>query len=299
MNIVIVGLGAIGGVYATAFHHRGIPFRVALDSERLLRYGSRPFVFNGVDYSFDYFTPSFEDSYVADLIILTTKWDGYFDALQMIRPLVGDRTVVLPLLNGISSERAAIELFSAERVLYGYFLGHTSTRELGGVSHDGHFTTVFGRASNDLDSLDYRVGLVARLFSRAGISYRVDSDMISSSWQKFVINVGLNQSTAFFRNNYGEIKRDPQKLDFTCSLMREAVEVARCVGVAGWEGLLTKGLDTLDMMRDGDSSSMRQDVEAGRVTEVDLFAGEVCRLARALNILTPCNDLVLLHFQLR
>ncbi|MEG2755069.1 MAG: hypothetical protein RR931_00470, partial [Mucinivorans sp.] len=57
MNVVIVGLGAIGSVYASAIFDAGIRMRVAVDDVRRERYKKEPFFFNDSRYDFEYFTP--------------------------------------------------------------------------------------------------------------------------------------------------------------------------------------------------------------------------------------------------
>ncbi len=295
-NIVLVGLGAIGGVYAVAFKSHDIAFRVAMDAQRLQRYLAEPFVFNGKDYQFDYFTP---DAHCpkADLIIIATKWGGYMDVLDLIEPLIGKNTVVLPLLNGISSERLAAERYGWEKVLYGYFIGHTATRDSSGkVTQDGSYTTVFGAKENDLSNLDSRVASVKELFDRAQIPYRIDPDMLSSIWQKFVINIGTNQTTAFYNESYGEVCSNPEHLKMARDLMDEAQSVALKLGISNASTLTERAMTIFDILEPEDRSSMAQDVKAARVTEVEMFAGELCRLGAEYAVPTPLNRKVLEHF---
>lgn len=290
--IVVVGLGAIGSVYAVALKKAGFEVKVALDKVRLDKYADNNLIFNDVECDLDYFTPATSDQ-PAELIIIATKGVGYEDALNLIEPIVGESTIILPLLNGITSEEIAAQKYGWNRVVYGYFIGHTATRIGRKVYQDGSYRTVFGDEVNDPNNLSNRVLRVKNIFDKAQIHYRIDDDMRSSLWQKFVINIGLNQATAYFRKNYGDIKQDATNQDFMSNLMLEAQSVAIALKIKGSENFAKIGLDTLNKMQGSDSSSMLQDVNAGRVTEVDMFAGEVCALGKKLHIETPYNKLVL------
>lgn len=290
--IVIVGLGAIGAVYATAFKNAGNDVKIAVDANRLKKYSNNPLIFNDIEYNFNYFTPSAQDP-KADLIIIATKGSGYADALDLIEPIVGEDTQIMPLLNGITSEEMAAQKYGWERVVYGYFIGHTATREGRKIEQDGSYRTVFGDKINDLGNLSPRVLKIKQLFDKAKIKYRIDTDMESSMWQKFVINIGLNQITASLKKNYGQIKQDTSAQNLMIGLMNEAQSVAVALKIANAENFATIGVETLNKMEGSDSSSMLQDVLAGRVTEVDMFAGEVCALGAQLDISTPLNEGIL------
>lgn len=290
--IVIVGLGAIGAVYATALTNARCDVKIAVDTKRLEKYSNNPLIFNDIEYYFDYFTPSAQDP-KADLIIIATKGSGYLDALDMVEPIVGNETQIIPLLNGITSEKMAAQKYGWDRVIYGYFIGHTATREGRKIEQDGSYRTVFGDAINDLGDLSTRVLKIKQIFDKAKIKYRIDTDMESSMWQKFVINIGLNQITASLKKNYGQVKQDPTAQNLMIGLMNEAQSIAFALNINNAENFVKIGVDTLNKMEGSDSSSMLQDVLAGRVTEVNMFAGEVCALGAQLGISTPLNEDIL------
>ena len=112
-------------------------------------------------------------------------------------------------------------------------------------------------------------------------------------WQKFILNVGINQTQAFYRADYGQVQRSPEMLRFAWDLMEEAVAVGRACGVALGDEVIESAMMVICKMPSTVKTSMLQDVENGRTTEVDAFAGMVCRLAEKFNIDVPKNRLVL------
>ena len=286
-DVVIVGLGAIGAVYAAPLSScPGVRLRAAVDPPRLGRYHDRPLVFNGRELDLEYFVPAEGDSPV-DLIIIATKSTGYFDALALIGPLVGDGTVIMPLLNGISSEEEAAGLYGWEHVIYAYFIGHTSTRHGRTVSQDGAFRTYFGEAGNT--TLSPRIGRIRDLFDKAEIPYKIPGNMVTNMWQKYIINIGMNQATAILRCTYGHLRENGYALEYMVKLMDEAAAVGESAGIPGTRDMVEKAVSLLHTLGPDDGSSMYQDVVAGRPTEVDIFASTVCRLGREKGVPTPFN----------
>lgn len=293
-NVVVIGRGAVGAVYATTLHDAmgAEHFRVALDAERLERYEREEFEFNGKPYKFNYFTPKEGDKAV-DLIIIATKWGGYAAALDTIAPLVGEQTLILPLLNGLIAHDSAVERFGAHRVLRGFYIGHTASRKeengASGAVQDGSYKTNFGDDIN-VEPYSPRVLKIKELFDRTGIKYRIPENMVTAQWQKFVINIGSNQPTGLYRQSYGEMTSDERSMELSIALMNEAQALAVKLGVQGADELITNALNMFKTLYAGDYSSMAQDTRAGRPTEVEIFAGHVMKMGRELGVPTPRNE---------
>lgn len=75
--------------------------------------------------------------------------------------------------------------------------------------------------------------------------------------------------------------------------MEEAVEIAKKLEIQGSESFIQSAFDLIDTMPSELKPSMLQDVENQKITEVDIFAGEICKLGKKFNIPTPKNELVL------
>jgi len=134
---------------------------------------------------------------------------------------------------------------------------------------------------------------VQEAFDRAGIAYQTPPDMIRILWWKFMINVGANQASAVMRAPYGVFQSSPQARALMETLMQEVIELARVAGV----NLVDKDIEdwntVLDTLSPQGKTSMLQDVEAGRKTEVEIFGGKVVQLGKTYGIPTPVNLTVL------
>lgn len=289
---VVIGAGAIGMLCAAPLAKtEGVSLRVAASGERLNRLREHGLYLNGQPLQTEF--TSGNGGRTADFILIATKAAGYQDALELAAEFAGPQTVIVPLLNGISAEETAKRRFPGNDVVCGFFLGHASVRNGNRIEHDGVGTFYFGTTASDAPETVRRT---AELFRRAKISCAVPEDMRAALWKKFVLNIGVNQATAHFRADYGELQRDPARLEFTMRLMREASAVAEKLGIAGAADMPEAAMQTILAMPGNVKTSMFQDVEAGRPTEIALFAGTICRLGRETGVPTPLNDEILHEF---
>ena len=113
--------------------------------------------------------------------------------------------------------------------------------------------------------------------------------MIRSLWYKFMINVGINQASAVLRAPYGVFQDMPEAKEVMESAMRETVALSEALGTGLSGPDVATWYDTLKNLAPDGKTSMLQDVEAKRKTEVDAFAGTVLRLGEAAGLAVPVN----------
>ena len=109
-----------------------------------------------------------------------------------------------------------------------------------------------------------------------------------------MVNVGINQASAAMRAPYGVFQSSPDAQALTETLMREVLVLAQRLGVNLGEQDLDQWYAVLKTLSPEGKTSMLQDIEAGRKTEVEVFAGKVVELGKSYSISTPVNQ-TLLH----
>ena len=283
-HVALIGLGAVGSVLAARLQQNlSDGFSVIADEERQQKLRRDGICLNDTRYDFAFTPPNA----VQDLVLIATKATALDKAIEAIASHVGPNTLILSLLNGIDSERIIAERLGRGQLLYSYFLGHPSMREGNRISHDGQFRIYFGEADNRERSEP--VARIVRLFERAGIPYEIPQDMISAMWQKFVINIGCNQTTALLRRPYGHLQQSEAAMTLALRMMEEAADVARELRIAEADRMVARAVEVIRSMNPEGKSSMQQDVEAERTTEIDIFAGTLCRIADELGCAVPWN----------
>jgi len=292
-SALIVGAGAVGAAVASIIH-RSLPgaARVLAEGERLERYARAGFVVNGE--RLDLPLVSGRDSTVrgAELVLLAVKTHQLSRAIADMTPFVGDDTLILSLLNGISSEDELAAAFGRAKVPYAMILGIDAVREGNETSFAAAGKIHFGDARNAPGAWSERVSRIASFFDRAGVGYVVPGDMIRTLWYKFMINVGINQASALLRATYGTFQRVPEAREAMEAAMRELVAISAAKGTGLVEADIARWDETLRGLLPGAKTSMLQDVEAGRKTEVEAFAGAVMAMGMELGIPTPVNSLI-------
>lgn len=288
-NVLICGLGAIGSIYADKIQKfNPDSLRVLVDEERFERYSSNPIIFNGNELHFNYILPN-DNGFKADLVIIATKYDGLSDVIKNMKNFIQSGTVILALLNGVTSEKIIAETYGREKLLYSYFIGHSAVRTGRNVIHDDVNTIVYGSENTaDIEN----VQRVKKYFDSVGINYKIPEDIMHSLWLKYMLNVSANQSTAILKLTFGEMLANEKCMDFAINIMKEVQKIAKAEGVKNTDIMIDETIAHLHTMIPDGKTSMLQDVEAGRKTEVDMFAGTVIELGLKHNIQTPYNQII-------
>jgi 2-dehydropantoate 2-reductase len=287
-SLLVVGAGAVGSSVASLVAERDpTAVRVLAGGERLRRYRQEGFVLNGRRRDFALLSP--QEHSRPDLVIVAVKTYQLGQAIEDLRNHVGPQTLILSLLNGVSSEEALADVFGAAKVLLAMILGIDAVREGNRTVFSGSGTIHFGDATNPQGTWSPRVARIAAFFERCGLRFEVPPNMVRSLWYKFMINVGINQASAVLRAPYGTFQAAGEARDLMESAMRETVALSRVVGTGLEERDIASWRDTLARLSPEGKTSMLQDVEAGRRTEVEAFAGAILARAGPPGLAVPVN----------
>jgi 2-dehydropantoate 2-reductase len=285
-SVAICGVGAVGSEYADLLHHLDPTLvTVVATGERRARLERDGLTVNGRHVAVRCIGPEGGGA-PPDLLLVAVKHHHLARALEDLRGVIGHRTIVVSLLNGVTSEAILSTGLGTENVLHAFTLGNDVVREGSSTRYSSRGKLVLGAASND--PADPRVVAVKDLVERAGIPVVVPDDILREQWWKFVLNVGVNQVSAVLRVPYGAFQV-PEVHELTRLAALEAVAVARSEGIHLGPEDVDRIFPILASLAPGGKTSMLQDVEAGRKTEVELFAGTVVELGQRHGVPTPVN----------
>jgi 2-dehydropantoate 2-reductase len=290
-RVAILGAGALGSAFAARFHDApGYATVLIARGARYARLGEHGLVVNGRPYAIPVLHPD-EPTSPADLIVVALKHQHLRGALHDLHNLVGEGTIILSVMNGLDSEAILGAVYGAGALLYAVSVGIDAVRQGNRTTYTKAGTVYLGEASNDPPG--ERVQRAVRLLEGAGIACQVPPDMMRTLWWKFMVNVGVNQASAVMRAPYGAFQSSPEAQALMEALMREAIALAQAEGVDLHEGDIAAWYDFLHTLSPDGRTSMLQDVQAGRKTEVEVFAGKVVELGAKHGIPTPVNQAVL------
>jgi 2-dehydropantoate 2-reductase len=285
----ISGLGAIGGAFGSVIYDSGREFvRVIADEERIARYSENGITVNGRRYDFIYANPQ-EPCEIADLILIAVKGYDLGASMESIKPFVGENTVIMSLLNGITSEETLARAFGREKILHAFCVGTDALREGTRISYSRIGKIVFGDRYNPGSDNEKAV---RDFFDRTKVPYKVPEDIMRELWWKFIMNVGINQTSAILRASYGVYRSVAEARELMMAACHEVLPLARKEGVNLTEDDIRDFLDVIGTLAPEGRTSMLQDVEAGRKTEVESFALTVMELGKKHGISTPVNEVL-------
>lgn len=291
-SVVIQGAGAMGAVYASRFlHAEGIRVAFLARGERAVRLRAEGITVNGTRLDMPVIDAADASDCPADLVIVALKDRALSGALPDLQAVVGPQTTILSVMNGLDSEATLAAAYGPDKVLYAIAVGIDALREGGAVTFTTSGKIIFGEARNEAPTP--RVQCVQAALARAGLAFETPPDMIRMLWWKFMVNVGVNQASAVLRAPYGVFHTHPEAQALMESLMREAIALARAEGVDLREDDIAAWYAFLNTLSPQGKTSMLQDLEAGRPTEVEIFAGKAVALGAAHGIPTPVNQTVL------
>ena len=287
-TIALIGAGAMGACYASKFYEID-PNCISLvaTGDRYDRLKEKGLVVNGKHYLFNVIRPE-EKSPPSDFIIVAVKHHHLEEAMRDISNRIGENSLILSIMNGIESEDQIAAVYGADKLLYAVAVGIDAVRHANSITFSQQGKLIFGEAKN-LHLTD-RVLSVQSLFNQAGIVYETPEDMIRTLWWKFMINMGINQASAVLGAPYSVFQNSQEARELMESAMREVITIAQAEGIHLFEEDIGNWKSFLATVSPQGKTSMLQDVEAKRKTEVEMFAGKVIELGKKHGIPTPINQ---------
>lgn len=223
-----------------------------------------------------------------DLIVVLVKSFHTREAITSARSIVGPKTVVLSLQNGLGHEDVLAEVVGREKVLAG------KTYAGGVLLGPGHIIRgTEGKETyiGELDgALTERAQQIAAVFNAAGLITRISDNIMGTMWEKLLVNVATGALSGITHLAYGDLYQVPEVKECALAAVQEAMDVAKASGirlsVTDPEVPWIKAASGLPAEF---KASMLQSLEKGSITEVDYVNGSVVRWGQKCGIPTPVN----------
>lgn len=288
-SVAILGAGAVGCYVLWGLADKAaantLQLGVVAEGSRAERLRQNGCTINGQVYHPQVWTP--QQAHGVDLLIVALKYGALPGALDSIRTIVSERTVVMSLMNGVDSEELIAAQIGAAHVLPA-LIKVASRRTEDGVRFDPETTIgiIYGELTAPFDS--DRVQAVRALFADTGIHFRVTEHIREEIWSKFRLNVCNNLPQAILGAGVGCYSDSTHIKAISDGLRREleAIAAAKGIDLSKAAAASTHGSTVPPAAR----YSTLQDLDAGRHTEIDMFSGALMRMGRELGIPTPYNE---------
>ena len=302
MKISVMGSGGLGGLYGGRLAHAGYDVTfIARGAHMSAMKEQGLLIENEEQGEVRVARPNVTDDPAAvgvvDYVLLAVKlWDTDA-AVNAIRPMVGPRTVVISLQNGVIKDDILRREFGEDAVVGAVAYVATHVARPGVIRQTGSMQRLILGEYDGQQSPRAQQLLDAML--RAGIQAAISDDIRRTIWEKYVFLVGLSGTTATMRSTIGPIRQNAQSRAFLYDLLKETVAVGRAHGVRLPSDYADDRLAFLDTVPATMTSSMHHDLEKGNRLEVAWLSGGVVELGRAVSVATPANravwDILALH----
>ena len=224
-----------------------------------------------------------------DLVIVLCKAFDTAATMEEGKSLVGEKTVVMSLQNGMGSEDVLCDVVGAEHVIGGKTYIGGMLLEPGKVQ-----ATIPGKDTfiGELDgTITERVSAIGKTFEEAGMHCVVSDNIMGVIWDKLLVNVATGAVCGITRLPYGDMYQDEKLVATACAAVQEGIDVAHAAGV---KLTYDNPMDTLELARAGlpydFKPSILQSLEKHRPTEVGVINGAVVAQGKKYGIPTPVNE---------
>ena len=226
-----------------------------------------------------------------DVVILAIKGWQLDDAILQMKPLIGDATVIVPLLNGIEHMEALVNAFGSEHVLGGVCRISAFIADAGHIKHVGIDPFIaFGELNREMSE---RVSKLYDVFKNiSGVTVEESGNIELAMWEKYLLISALSGVGAVTRSPVGMFRSIPETRAMFRRALEEVVLVSNSRGVGLTEKSVQAVMDRIDQTQPDTMASMQKDVLAGRPSELESQTGALVRMARAATVSVPTHEFI-------
>jgi 2-dehydropantoate 2-reductase len=296
MKIAVVGLGGVGGYfggklarkYAGSSEHTMVFIARGVHLAAIRRDGLLLKTVEGeCRVTPDLATDCAADAGPCDLVLFCVKEYDLEAAAAGLDPLLHDKTIVLPILNGVDIAERLRTIIPRGVVLSGCVYISAFIEAPGVVFQvGGACQLVFGPDEGKSEA--YRP--LEAFLKEAGIKAELSPDIAVPLWSKYLFVSPMAGVTSLMGQCFGDVMADAKGRTMVRGLMAEVGRLARAKGICLPTDSVERGIATVERFPPATKSSMQLDFEKGRRTELELFIGFAVRTGRSLGVPMPLHE---------
>jgi 2-dehydropantoate 2-reductase len=222
-----------------------------------------------------------------DAVLAFVKCYHTEDAVRAALPMLGEQTVVMTLQNGWGNAPRIAAVVGEARVLVGLTYHSATLLAPGRVLHAGKGVTYLGELDG---ALSPRLEALRQALADAGFEVHVTQQVRDQIYAKLALNACTLPTSALLGLQAHQLIEHDGVLHLMRGLLKEVVAVARAQAITIDEDERWEAITGLLKRAVGAKSSMLQDVERKRRTEIDVINGAIVEAGRRAGIATPYND---------
>ena len=289
MKILVLGAGGIGGYFGARLVEKGedVVFLVREKRKQELERNGMVIKSTKGDFSFQpqLITKDQTGDSIFDLVLFSTKSYHLTQAIEDLKPFIGEDTVIIPLLNGISHLDQLKEAYGAEHVIGGLCQIETTLNDSGEVVHTSPFDKlVFGELNEKKSD---RIDKIAATFSNTKAEFILSEQILQDMWHKYLRITILSGLTTLMRSPIGPIRDSDNGMTFIAELYEEVTTIMRMNQAPIADEVEEEQLNSIMTLSYDFKTSMQRDMEKGSLIEGDHIQGYLLKLADNAKLEAP------------
>lgn len=294
MHIVIYGTGGVGGYFGARLAESGnkVAFIARGAHLQAMRQNGLKVISSLGDSLIQPVSATDTISEVKDidLIFVCTKTWQVPEIAKELKQVVSDKTVVIPLLNGVENHENLLKELPRKNVMAGLCKIVSKIEAPGVVKHWSYTPTIeFGELSNEHTE---RAKAIDEVIKAAGIKSVLADDIYAQMWMKFLYISTVSALGGLTRATIGEMRSHPKIRAYMYNLADEILAIAAAKGIQLPDQIKVKQFAIIDQQPFDTTASLQRDIMAGRPSELEAQQGTIVRLGKELNVPTPVNEFV-------
>ncbi len=227
---------------------------------------------------------------IVDVVVICTKTYHLQDILQQLKPCVGEKTLILPLLNGVDAEHHIEVVYRQNRILGGCVYIVARLKEPGVVENSGNIEKLHFGTNGDRTEQTHTLETI---ILNAGIDAHYASNIERVVWEKFIFISPTATATSYFNACTGQIVDSADKLKAFTDLVAELVTLAKRMHMLLDADIIEKTTEKIKKLPYATTSSMHSDLKNGNsLTELEALTGYVVEKGKIYDVPTPTYDLM-------
>ena len=292
MKILIMGTGGVGGYYGGLLAQQGNEVTFISRGAHLYAIRHEGLKVKSIHGDFKVFPANATEDPAkvepVDLVLFCVKTYNTDEAAEGIRPVIGPRTAVLSLQNGVDAAERIGKLIGMEHVIGGATWLSSAVEEPGVIKQISQFRRiVFGELAGGRSE---RLQSIFEVLNSTGVTVEISEDIQKVLWTKFVFISAVSALGSITRLPMGDYRAVPETRNLLSGIMQEVEALARAQGIPLDPDVVQKSLEFMDHTAPHIKPSMQLDVESGRRTELESMVGVIGRKGGQLGIPTPMAD---------
>jgi 2-dehydropantoate 2-reductase len=294
MRFAVIGAGAVGGYFGGRLAQSGeeVWFLARGRTLQAMRqHGLKVDSTKG-----DFVLPSVRvseqpnDVGPVDVVLVAVKAEQIAELAPILKPLVGPRTMVVPLQNGVDAPDELSRMVGSDKVLVGLCGLMSTIVEPGHIRHFGLEPFIAFKEQDN--SVTPRLEPLRAAIAKSGVKAVIPEDIYVRFWLKFYFIAAVGGVASITRSPAGIVRQTPETRQLLYRTIQEIDTLARAKGIKMPASSVDDTMGIVDAMPPGGTTSMQRDILEGRPSELKSMCGAVVRMGKELGLDLPVNTAI-------